>query len=303
MLANNVRQSVKNSNQGDIPVEDDGVWTNTRCWEFSGDASITKTYTAIQPLYPDSNDFSMSIWFKIIHSAPYATWNHKFLVRRYMETPIFSALSTPFVGQVKMLYDSPALNLKLQINLTQSIYDNTTAWVIIPYEESINKWVNLTMTFDGSESSDAVKVYFNGVLKHSEGNGASDFSLYTDPILSYNVSFGQASSGSGALRISDYAEWDSVLDQSNVTAIYNEVIEGQPGIPIDLSQASTGYTNAGNLSVYYRFGDGLGDNPASHLEDETDSANSLGHADTDGDRDFDYSGHDGSGYIQEMDIL
>jgi hypothetical protein len=297
MLANNARQSVKNSNQSDPGYPPgDGSWSNSKMWYFLGNASITKTYTGIQPIYPDSKDLSISIWFKLLFSGDYSDYNNKYIIKRFYNV---GEDDYRMIGTLRIQAPNNG-NLKFGFSKNNSASSNPIIFFSVEHNEMFGRWNNITLTYDESLTSGAVKAYLNGVFQTQTYNDPEDdFGLYSGTITDYNISFGNCNQ----LLISQYGEWDTVLDPANVTAIFNQISGSQNGYPIDLTQAVTNYTNASNLNVYYRFGDSTLDNVNSKLHDETNSSNSLSHADSDGDRDFDYSGWDGSGTIVQANIF
>ena len=111
----------------------------------------------------------------------------------------------------------------------------------------INQWQHLVVTYDNG----TVTIYRNGNpvtfdtggTTYSTDTGATEFKY-----RHIGKRYGVASYYDGG--ISDMAIYNTDLDATNVTAIYNS------GKPIDLTCDAGNYNNANNLVAYWKMGDG-----------------------------------------------
>jgi len=111
----------------------------------------------------------------------------------------------------------------------------------------INQWQHLVVTYDNG----TVTIYRNGNpvtfdtggTTYSTDTGATEFKY-----RHIGKRYGVASYYDGG--ISDMAIYDTDLDATNVTAMYNS------GKPIDLTCDAGNYNNANNLVAYWKMGDG-----------------------------------------------
>jgi len=116
-------------------------------------------------------------------------------------------------------------------------------------------WHHLVWTLqrDGSIGTSAtMKLYYDGSLEVTVTNTSGTGSVASKPLVIGN---GEDSSWGDGLEWSGYVDevgfWnDHILSASEVTALYNS------RSPIDLQVDSDDYGSSGNLTHYYRMGDG-----------------------------------------------
>ena len=152
-----------------------------------------------------------------------------------------------------------------------NMYDNdeTLAYIgrktasIQSYEGS---WIHVVGTYNGDGESSDIKIYINGSVADNADNenNTSDYTAMHN--TSIGLEIGRDSS-KGTPRhcegnIADIAVFNSTLDATNVTAMYNS------GKPIDLTCDAGNYNNANNMVGYWKMGDGY--------LDELPSANNNG---------------------------
>ena len=121
---------------------------------------------------------------------------------------------------------------------------------------STGVWYNVIATFDGSN----IKLYINGVEETTTEDGSgSTGNQKNNTTIGYLLRSTKESFFNG--NIADVAVYSAVLDQTNVTAIYNS------GKPIDLTCDAGNYNNANNLVGYWKMGDGYLDELPSALNE------------------------------------
>tara|TARA_R110002020_G_scaffold218879_1_gene426749 strand:+ start:373 stop:1239 length:867 start_codon:yes stop_codon:yes gene_type:complete len=264
MLANIARQSTGTVIEPAEPT----VWTSSKCWYFT-DSYIYKEFDVIEPVFPASNNFTYSFWVYLNELTYSGGWGESILY--LAATSLSGTQEYNLVGSVLHYRQQNEQKLKLY----RSNHSVNPEYISM---ES-GSWVNITLTGTDA-SSNALKVYKDGSLALSTGNGTNDFNLNAssrvapfkfqigiNPTFSYNPS---------GFYISELGVWDVALDAGAVAVISASVI--------DWNSNSGSYDNANDLVAYYRFGNGTGDNPASRLHDETNSDHVA--SESDGDRDL-----------------
>ena len=124
--------------------------------------------------------------------------------------------------------------------------------VLTSYE---GQWIHFACTYDGGTASSGLKIYINGSQvddANDEGNAGS-FVAMEDLAADVHIArYGTSASASnfGGLSISDLAIYDKELTQGEVLNVYN----GREPFNHKTSAFS------GNLTAWWRMGDGTGDN-------------------------------------------
>ena len=110
---------------------------------------------------------------------------------------------------------------------------------------STGVWYNAVATYDGTN----IKLYINGIEETTTEDGeGSTGNVSNTTTIGYLLRGTKESFFSG--NIADVSIYNTVLNQDNVTAIYNS------GKPIDLTCDAGNYNNANNLVGYWKMGDG-----------------------------------------------
>ena len=234
MLANIARQSVRKA----------GNWSNTKCWHFT-DGYIYKEYDVVEPVFPASNNFTYSYWIYIISTGS-GGWARYLL---YLEANKTSGSKLQLVGTSYHRRYSGDQYLFFRRNNT-----GNGSGALVP----TNQWINITITGTNA-SSNALKIYFNGIEGYSGASGLNDFGM-SNVVAPFTFQVGSHSQAPD-FYIAELGVWNVALDADAVAVIGEK--------SIDWNTNSGNYDNANNLVAYYKFGNGTGDNPASLLHDET----------------------------------
>ena len=113
---------------------------------------------------------------------------------------------------------------------------------------SIGNWYNVVIVYNSSATSNTATIYVNGEVLSITTDSTPSGTRHDDS--SGNLLIGDTGSYEFFGNIADVALFNSTLDATNVTAIYNS------GKPIDLTCDAGNYNNANNLVGYWKMGDG-----------------------------------------------
>tara|TARA_R100000655_G_scaffold41927_1_gene77860 strand:- start:330 stop:3035 length:2706 start_codon:yes stop_codon:yes gene_type:complete len=177
---------------------------------------------------------TVSLWFKATDADVGSTDQHIFSARdeRLTDSRFYIALAD---------------NGKIEITMG----DGDSDAVIDDISYSADTWTHVAVTWKDNDGSGGTAIaYINGVahgttitsIDSANGNGGKELSLGGYAITSTNNSYDG--------NIDGVAIYNSTLDATNVTAIYNS------GKPIDLTCDAGNYNNANNLVGYWKMGDG-----------------------------------------------
>ena len=112
---------------------------------------------------------------------------------------------------------------------------------------SVSGWYHIVGVFTSATDR---TLYVNGVKDHSGEENLDSVTFSSDIDTTTIGALNRPSPGYGTGNISDVAIYNSALDATNVTAMYNS------GKPIDLTCDAGNYNNANNLVGYWKMGDG-----------------------------------------------
>lgn len=151
-------------------------------------------------------------------------------------------------------------------------------------------WTHVVVTWDTDSSltysygssgtlTGLTKIYINGELRNiGQGDGIPDDTQQASPVslitrtaeltTMYVGSVSPAYHTPAKASYDGIGIWTSVLDASNVTAIYNS------GNPTNLATNSGNYTNSGNLVGYWKM-DGEVSSGSNTVEDSSTNSNTL----------------------------
>ena len=139
--------------------------------------------------------------------------------------------------------DSDNDGIRIMSFTDEKIYYQLNTSDVVSSSAHSGSWVHVVATYDGSTQ----KLYINGSLDSSASTSQSIS-------VSANATIGTTSYGTKTDyyngNISDMAIYNTGLDATNVTAMYNS------GNPIDLTCDAGNYNNANNLVAYWKMGDG-----------------------------------------------
>ena len=245
MLANIARQSTG----AIVEPADPTVWTSSKCWHFT-DSYIYKEFDVIEPLFPASDNFTYSFWVYLNNLGYGGGAGENILCFKA------AGISQNLVGSIKQTRIYTGQN-------SLKIYSSNNGWSHESINIEVGSWKNITLT--GTDvSSNAFKIYLDGSLVASDENGSNDFSMNPSAVAPFKFQIGYYPDSSyvpPSFYMSELGVWDVALDAAAVAVI--------GATPINWNSNSGSYDNENDLVAYYRFGDGVGDNPASLLHDET----------------------------------
>ena len=115
------------------------------------------------------------------------------------------------------------------------------------------EWIHIVATYNGTKSTSGINIYIDGQLDNDSTIDSGDYGGMhsTDsPIYIGMSKTGTSTVNMANGNIADVAIYNTVLNQDNVTAIYNS------GKPIDLTCDAGNYNNANNMVGYWKMGDG-----------------------------------------------
>tara|TARA_Y100001963_G_scaffold81850_1_gene113520 strand:- start:4 stop:2337 length:2334 start_codon:yes stop_codon:yes gene_type:complete len=116
----------------------------------------------------------------------------------------------------------------------------------------INTWTHIVVTYNSDTYSNEAKIYLNGSEVATTKQQPTSGNSYASA-AAYSFEIGRKNTGGDhdfVGNIADVAVYNSILDATNVTAMYNS------GKPIDLTCDAGNYNNANNLVGYWKMGDG-----------------------------------------------
>ena len=123
---------------------------------------------------------------------------------------------------------------------------------------SIGNWYNVVIVYNSSATSNTATIYVNGEILSITTDSTPSGTRHDDS--SGNLLIGDTGSYEFSGNIADVALFNSTLDATNITAMYNS------GKPIDLTCDAGNYNNANNLVGYWKMGDGyLDELPSANI--------------------------------------
>ena len=128
-----------------------------------------------------------------------------------------------------------------------------------------NTWYHAVVVYNADSASNRITAYLNGEVITNLSTTMDGTDTPTGTRISdanQDVLIGKCNQFEFLGNIADVAIFNSILDATNITAIYNS------GKPIDLTCDAGNYNNANNLVGYWKMGDGY--------LDELPSATNLG---------------------------
>ena len=146
---------------------------------------------------------------------------------------------------------SDSCKLFFNMDTTDVDYETTTNTQVV----TLNQWHHIVLTYNSSSTSNRAIIYVDGNSVDLTVNSTPNNTREDDSGNKLTIG-GQITSGGGSVEdaydglMSDVSLFNSILDQTNVTAIYNS------GKPIDLTCDAGNYNNANNLVAYWKMGDG-----------------------------------------------
>ena len=265
MLANIARESKT--------FETAASWESAYCWHFTSGQYILHTLTNGTLHYPGANNMTIAFWWKkpIISGAH---WGPNACI------PIgLKAGTRNIMGLVGAETDSGSKNLYLRVPRNSSFGTITYGLFPVPYYSDTqnddcpsgsdlwDNWVFTTLSY--THSGDArINTFVNNACYASHGPMdvlGSNCHLLDVLGGDNNIQIG----GDSSFYIRELGIWHTALDESNKTALYNN------GSPIDFKTDVGNYNQSSSLKAYWRFGDGTGDNPANHLNDEENDGSTI----------------------------
>ena len=251
----------------------DGSWASTKCWHFTSGNYIKHTLADGTLHYPGANNMTIAFWWK----KPILSGSHGF-TGSCIPVGLKSGNKT-VIGLVgHEAFDGGIQNMYVRIPRNSGAGYSTMSMGSSPYYSSIynddcssgsdlwDGWVFTTLSYTHSGAT-TNNIFLDNACYDNLGPVFLGNNSYLINYLNQdnNVQIG----GNHSFYIRELGIWHTVLDESNKTALYNN------GSPIDFKTDVGNYNQSSSLKAYWRFGDGTGDNPANHLNDEEDDATTI----------------------------
>lgn len=204
---------------------------------------------ASSALFPSTAaDFSLSFWIRFATGRSSNTGIKGLFNRRYSNQTWHSMYYFPNNGNV--IWQKKVNNVTTFQKTMGSIFNLTD-----------NVWYQFVFTNDVSDTTNGFKIYRNSEditpSPAAVKTAISSASIESSDVLVNKMEWGRWFNRSNyvvASEIDDFAIHHSVLDQSNVTAMYNSSTSNYiNGAPIDLTSDSGNYDQSSNLEHYYKF--------------------------------------------------
>jgi Concanavalin A-like lectin/glucanases superfamily len=221
-----------NDGDGNIDCEDpecDGYNHCTTTNSFSMDFDTSGEYIHTSPITSivDSTSietFTVSFWIKIG------------LIQGDWASPIGSATGSSWTNGFGFYLRFGQIHFWVN-NFENNVTDSA---ILVP-----EVWYHITGTFNSNAGNNNIKLFINGALESSDD-------LTTNMVHSdFPFEIGAINNGvydfSG--NIDEVSIWNSSLDSTNVTALYNL------GTPFDPTTNYNAYVQAANLKAYWKMGD------------------------------------------------
>lgn len=153
----------------------------------------------------------------------------------------------------------------LQVNLADSA---GTTQKVYRYTGAIanGAWNHLVLTFDGTDPSDELLLYRDGILTAPSSTPTDNACTRTDTATRVGVGCTAAGGNRTKGLYHSLALWDSVLTSGEQLAVYNS----GAGKSFDLANDSGGYSSSGNLVRWWRLGFDSADIGKEYVDDDVD---------------------------------
>mgnify|MGYP003130921701 FL=1 len=266
MLANISRTSIASS----YPNAD-GSWESAYCWHFTPGQYILHELSDGSLHYPGANDMTIAFWWKNPDVSSIGNYN-------FSGTPITlnHGNFTPLMGLGGFNANNQFIRfIPVSTGNHRNIYgtSGTPYWQNIdnddcPFGTDLwDDWIFTTITYEHGVGHSYKHFIMNYCYDTNLVSGSlSTLSLSDHLGAPYKVRIG----GEGVeFYIRELGIWHTKLDSNNQLALFNNKT------PIDFKTNVGNYDQSSALKAYWRFGDGTGDNPANHLNDEEDDGSTI----------------------------
>ena len=222
-------------------------------------------------LYPGANDMTIACWINspdVIQHTPASGFPISIL-----------RFSSPKLGVYPKVSGDPGFGFLKNGSTSESIAgfpwshmgDNFASDYCNSSTHFWNNWRLLTIRY---EDDVGVQLDIQGNMLEEDNHENHSFHYNSVGGLSLDTVFSNHTikiGGDGcSFYIREIGIWHNKLTNANIVKLFNN------NIPIDFAtnSADGAYDKATSLKAYWRFGDGVGDNVASLLHDETNTDNS-----------------------------